>query len=384
MKRKLSLILAFVLIVSTVVTEAEAADATSFNDFGDINPQYVEAVTYVTEKGILSGYNDNTFRPQYILNRGAAAKIISIIELGANTASALVADGAPYPDVPENHVFAGYIAYCAYNKRINGYSDGMFRPSNMLTGYAFAKMLLKATNSSLTPSSYTGSTWKADVYVDAIKCGIFSTDMPIDPNDILSREEASWLIFNAIKNGNEDNSSVAETESEYEGETNKTEDVVSERNIEEYLNNNFGSCETPMGTFTYEITVEKNNYDTYDFDYDIKVAHKYTESPWYDIKYSHVISDEEKEETLRLLRDFQKSIYSIASSTLPNAKIHGGFYDGFYRYPTIKVGYETTKALSWQNYENDRSEYGWNLSGYEHSHITSFHWDSTYDDYIFD
>ena len=134
--------------------------------------------------------------------------------------------------------------------------------------------------------------------------------MPIDPNDILSREEASWLIFNAIKNGNEDNSSVAETESEYEGETNKTEDVVSERNIEEYLNNNFGSCETPMGTFTYEITVEKNNYDTYDFDYDIKVAHKYTESPWYDIKYSHVISDEEKEETLRLLRDFQKSIYS--------------------------------------------------------------------------
>ena len=30
MKRKLSLILAFVLIVSTVVTEAEAADATSF------------------------------------------------------------------------------------------------------------------------------------------------------------------------------------------------------------------------------------------------------------------------------------------------------------------------------------------------------------------
>lgn len=111
------------------------------------------------------------------------------------------------------------------------HSDGMFRPSNMLTGYAFAKMLLKATNSSLTPSSYTGSTWKADVYVDAIKCGIFSTDMPIDPNDILSREEASWLIFNAIKNGNEDNSSVAETESEYEGETNKTEDVVSERNL---------------------------------------------------------------------------------------------------------------------------------------------------------
>ena len=53
MKRKLSLILAFVLIVSTVVTEAEAADATSFNDFSDINPQYVEAVTYAAEKGIL-------------------------------------------------------------------------------------------------------------------------------------------------------------------------------------------------------------------------------------------------------------------------------------------------------------------------------------------
>ena len=41
------------------------------------------------------------------LTRGAAAKIICNLILGPTTASALVADAAPYKDVPTNHTFAG-------------------------------------------------------------------------------------------------------------------------------------------------------------------------------------------------------------------------------------------------------------------------------------
>lgn len=64
--------------------------------------------------------------------------------LGPTTADALSADTAPFKDVPANHTFSGYIAYCAQKGIISGYADGTFRPAGTLTGYAFMKMLLGA------------------------------------------------------------------------------------------------------------------------------------------------------------------------------------------------------------------------------------------------
>ena len=61
---------------------------------------------------VIDGYAEGDFRPTATLTRGAAAKIICNLILGPTTASALVADAAPYKDVPTNHTFAGYIAYC--------------------------------------------------------------------------------------------------------------------------------------------------------------------------------------------------------------------------------------------------------------------------------
>ena len=47
-----------------------------------------------------------------------------------------MADAAPYKDVPTNHTFAGYIAYCQKEGIISGYADGTFKPAATLTGYA--------------------------------------------------------------------------------------------------------------------------------------------------------------------------------------------------------------------------------------------------------
>ena len=93
---------------------------------------------------VIDGYADGSFNPTATLTRGAAAKIICNLILGPTTASALVADAAPYKDVPANHTFAGYIAYCQKTGIISGYADGTFKPANSLTGYAFMKMLLGA------------------------------------------------------------------------------------------------------------------------------------------------------------------------------------------------------------------------------------------------
>ncbi len=104
MKKFLSLVLSLVMAMSLVTVSAGAKD---FTDGEDIT--YDEAVAVISTIGVVSGYPDDSFKPTEGLTRGAAAKIICNLVLGPTTASALNADAAPFPDVPTNHPFAGYI-----------------------------------------------------------------------------------------------------------------------------------------------------------------------------------------------------------------------------------------------------------------------------------
>ena len=125
MKKFLSLVLALVMTMSLVTVSAGAKD---FTDSEDLSGEaYAEAVNVMSEMGIIDGYAGGAFQPQGTLTRGAAAKIICNLILGPTTASALVADSAPYKDVPTNSTFAGYIAYCQKEGIISGYADGTFQ-----------------------------------------------------------------------------------------------------------------------------------------------------------------------------------------------------------------------------------------------------------------
>ena len=97
MKKFLSLVLALVMTMSLVTVSAGAKD---FTDSSKI--QYAEAVDVMSAAKVIDGYTDGTFNPTATLTRGAAAKIICNLILGPTTASALVADAAPYKDVPVN------------------------------------------------------------------------------------------------------------------------------------------------------------------------------------------------------------------------------------------------------------------------------------------
>ena len=139
MKKFLSLVLALVMTMSLVTVSAGAKD---FTDDSEIT--YKEAVDVISALGVVDGYSDGDFRPDDVLTRGAAAKIICNLILGPTTASALSAGTAPFKDVPVTNTFAGYITYCSQQGIISGYADGTFRPTGTLSGNAFMKMLLGA------------------------------------------------------------------------------------------------------------------------------------------------------------------------------------------------------------------------------------------------
>ena len=195
MKKFLSLVLALVMTMSLVTVSAGAKD---FTDSTKIN--YDEAVAVMSAVKVIDGYTDGSFNPSATLTRGAAAKIICNLILGPTTASALVADAAPYSDVPTNHTFAGYIAYCQKTGIISGYADGTFKPANSLTGYAFMKMLLGALGYKAEQEGYTGANWSIQVAKRAMNIGL-KDDLVGDFNGVkaVTREEACLYAFNTLK-----------------------------------------------------------------------------------------------------------------------------------------------------------------------------------------
>ena len=195
MKKFLSLVLALVMTMSLVTVSAGAKD---FTDNSKIN--YKEAVDVMSAAKVIDGYAEGDFRPANTLTRGAAAKIICNLILGPTTAEALVADAAPYKDVPTSNVFAGYIAYCAKEGIISGYADGTFRPAASLSGYAFMKMLLGALGYDATTEGYTGNNWSINVAKRALNVGL-DDDLKGDFNGVkaVNREEACLYAFNTLK-----------------------------------------------------------------------------------------------------------------------------------------------------------------------------------------
>ena len=194
MKKFLSLVLALVMTMSLVTVSAGAKDFTD-----DSKITYDEAVAVMSEVKVIDGYTDGSFQPTTDLTRGAAAKIICNLILGPTTAAALGADTAPYSDVPVNHTFAGYIAYCQKTGIISGYADGTFKPAASLTGYAFMKMLLGALGYKSDVEGYTGANWSINVAKQAIAIGLADGNDDFTGQAYVNREEACLYSLNTLK-----------------------------------------------------------------------------------------------------------------------------------------------------------------------------------------
>ena len=109
-KRLFSLLLILSLFLSLWVS-AGAADP-DFKDKNEIT--YLEAVTVLSREGVISGFEDGTFRPKETLTREQACKILTMILRGQP-------EGIPaFQDVSANSWSAVYIAYCANNDLVAG------------------------------------------------------------------------------------------------------------------------------------------------------------------------------------------------------------------------------------------------------------------------
>ncbi len=200
-KRNLATSIMALMLISFMC--AISASAISFTDNSRISTKYFEAVIYMTEKSILTGYPDGSFQPQGTLTREQAAKIVTYLVLGPEEAEQLVCNEAPYVDVETWRWSAPYIAWCNEFGILNGYGDGRFGPTDNLTGEQFAKMLLCSFNGD-AKGRYTGPGWAERVKEDGVRFSLFYGDSTMCSNEPLQRQQAALMAMNAEKKPDEE------------------------------------------------------------------------------------------------------------------------------------------------------------------------------------
>lgn len=163
-----------------------------------------EAVTALSEEGILGGYSDGTFRPDAKINRAEFMKV-------AVAASGNSAAGSDcFSDVGDEW-FAKYVCYAKTVGWVKGYSDSTFKPTQEITLIEALKILASALKVDLIEP--TGKEW----YSAPLET---LAEMKAIPDSLhyyaeaLSREETAELVWR-IKDNKTDQS--ATTFSEFEG-----------------------------------------------------------------------------------------------------------------------------------------------------------------------
>ena len=134
--------------VSTDEPAAEAGDSpvTGFSDVPVSHAQY-SSIMWLAGKGITSGWEDGTFKPDSIVSREAMA---AFLYRYAGVPEYQPPASSPFTDVPTSHRFYREISWASASGLTTGYSDGTFRPADTVSRGAVAAFLWRLAG---TPSA---------------------------------------------------------------------------------------------------------------------------------------------------------------------------------------------------------------------------------------
>lgn len=230
--KKLHTFLTF-LTVLTVLTVL-SNNITLATSFPDIKPNSLleTYIDYLTDKNIINGYPDGTFKPDQTINRAEALKLIFSTldsEAGKVIARKLPArrrrepvegdrgnllkeaeEQAPFPDVPNNQWFTEYIRTAKTSGIISGYPDGSFKPHQEVNRAEFVKMAMAAlpfySKINASPeeamSQYNDldpQQWYIPYVASGVKLKFLPKSTHLNPTEFMSRGDATEIIYNIAK-----------------------------------------------------------------------------------------------------------------------------------------------------------------------------------------
>ena len=163
--------------------------------FDDISGHvYEDAIQYLDEQGIVSGYPNNQFLPDNKINRAEFTKIV----VEANYDSALFnefQDDACFTDVSANQWFTKYICFAKERNIVSGYGDGYFVPQNTINLLEALKIVYEGYKIYIPD---TDTPLELTYYTPAQKAGYIPKELNSKFAKLLTRGEISEILYRII------------------------------------------------------------------------------------------------------------------------------------------------------------------------------------------
>jgi len=126
-----------VVILSLVIFTLSATLVSAFSDISDADADFL------VSKGVLTGYEDGTFRPNAPITRAEFSTVMCRALNLVDYARSLVTEQR-FTDVPTSHWACGYVNALASKGIISGVGDGNFDPDNTVTYAQVSKIIAGA------------------------------------------------------------------------------------------------------------------------------------------------------------------------------------------------------------------------------------------------
>ena len=208
LKKFLALALAVMMTLSLMVTANAITTDAAVTDKDSITDEFKEAVAVLNGLGIITGYEDGTFRPDKPITRQETTALVYRLHSGdvkdtKNDLYSTADNIKQFTDVKADggqKWSAGYIGYCANQGIIKGVSDTRFAPTHEVTGYQVLAMVLRAIGYGQN-KEYEGSGWQTRVATTATQLGILknvnNTNYSATLSGSATRELVAEIIFQA-------------------------------------------------------------------------------------------------------------------------------------------------------------------------------------------
>lgn len=162
-------------------------------DYEDITSETVrEATDILSDMGIITGYDDDTFRADNNITRAEFAVIIARMRrMNENSER----ERTYYYDVPSDHWAAGSINQLSQNGIVSGYGEGIFGVDKNVTVQEAYKMLLSMLG--YGPAAEAEGGYPEGYIKNASSSGL-NDNIPAGSTDNLTRGQAAVLVYNAL------------------------------------------------------------------------------------------------------------------------------------------------------------------------------------------
>lgn len=169
-------------------------------NLSDINDHWAkDYIIQLVSEGVVSGYDDGTFRPDNPVTR---AEFIKMVVNGFGYQVNETPATLEFTDVENSAWFATYVEAAATANIVDGYSDGTFRPGNTINRAEAMKILLAAAGiepsetSSIEFPDVAMDAWFTPYVLKAREMGIVSgyADGNFGPGDPMTRGQVAKVI----------------------------------------------------------------------------------------------------------------------------------------------------------------------------------------------